>query len=198
MQLKSPKFLDDDCACVRRAIKDESSAYQVLYNRYKHRILAYIRIRIDNKNDAKEITDRTFTKAFAKIKKIKQPQYFRAWLFKIATNEIRMYQRTLATKIQATSVEDVPEHELTSKPDCESLTASVNETLRQLSQKEQDIIIYRQYQKKEIKEIAKIMGCSDDMASYMLKKALKKFAVLYQSKYNLGPSKKEGDTNEKV
>lgn len=196
--IKIPKYLDDDAVCVLRAQKEESSAYQTLYSRYKHRILAYIRLRIDNKNDAREITDRTFSKAFDKIAKIKEPQFFRQWLFKIAINEIKMYHRTLATKIQATSVEDMPEQELASNPGENTLSTSVNQTLKQLTQKEQDIIIYRQYQKKDIKEIAKIMCCSEDMVSYTLKKALDKFAKLYVSKYKLGPSQKEGEKNEKV
>lgn len=194
----NPKYLNDDAVCVSRAIKDEASAYQTLYDRYKHRIFQYIRLRIGNKEDARDLTARTFHKAFAKISKLQQPQYFRAWLFKIAMREIIDYYRTKARKIQATSVEDLPEQELSSNPGHNSLTASVNQTLRQLSQKEQDIIIYRQYQKKDIKEIAEIMGCSEDMVRYTLKKALKRFAVLYQKKYNLGPTKKEGDENEKV
>lgn len=198
MVSKSPKYLNDDCACVQRAIKDESSAYQVLYDRYKHRIYRYIWLRIEIKEDARELTARTFNKAFAKLAKIKEPQYFRQWLFKIAINEIKMYHRSLATKIEATSIEDMPEHELADNPGVSTTTKSVAWTMSQLNEKEQEIINYRHIQKKEIKEIAKLTGYSEDMVSYVLKKALKKFADLYSSKYKLGPAKKEGDNNEKV
>lgn len=198
MEAKTPKYLDDDCACVLRTLKDEASAYQALYNRYKHRILGYIRLRIDNKDDARDIMARTLNKAFANLHKIKEPQYFKQWIFKIAINEIRMYHRAQSTRIQATSVEDMPEVELANNPKENAVSESVRNTLKQLTTKEQDIINYRFYQKKDIKEIAKIMGCSDDMISYTLKKALKKFEEIYQSKYSLGPSKKEGDKNEKV
>jgi len=194
---ETPKYLESDESCVLRAQKDESNAYQVLYNRYKHRIYRYIWLRIENKEDARDITARTLNKAFAKLSKIKEPQYFRQWLFKIAINEIRMYHRSRATRIVTTSVEDMPEHELSDNPNVSTITNSVVWTLSQLNQQEQDIINYRLIQKKEIDEIAKLTGKKIDAIKYILKKARKNFIEIYKNKYKLGPEKKEGDRNEK-
>lgn len=198
MDVKTPKYLDDDYACVGRAIKDESSAYQVLYDRYKHRIYQYIRLRIDNKDDASELTSNTFDKAFHKLKTLKQPQYFRQWLFKIAINEIKMYHRSHATKIETTSIEDMPEHELANHPADNPISDSVKWTINQLKPPEQDILNYRLLQKKEIAEIAKLTGKNIDAVNYLLKKARKNFTKIYLKKYKLGPEKKAGDENEKV
>lgn len=194
----NPKYLNDDAVCVIRAQKAEASAYQVLYNRYKHRLLGYIRLRVDDKGDARDILARTFNKAFTNLSKIKQPQYFKQWIFKIAVNEIKMYHREHKTKIQATSIEDMPEIELADNPKSNSISESVRDTLKQLSAKEQDIVNYRFYQKKDIKEIAAILNISEDMVSYNLSKILEKFKEIYQNKYKLGPAKKEGEKNETV
>ncbi|MBS4015579.1 MAG: sigma-70 family RNA polymerase sigma factor [Candidatus Latescibacteria bacterium] len=194
----NPKYLNDDAACVIRAQKAETSAYQALYNRYKHRLLGYIRLRVDCKDDARDILARTLNKAFANLQKIKQPQYFKQWIFKIALREISNYHRAQKTRIQATSVEDVPEIELAHNPKNNSLTESVRDTLKYLTNQEQDIINYRLFQKKEISEIADITGLSNQMIYYTLKKALNKFGDMYKSKYKLGPEKKEGEKNEAV
>jgi RNA polymerase sigma-70 factor (ECF subfamily) len=199
MQEKTPKYLESDESCVKRACKDESSAYQILYNRYKHRIYRFIWLKIEKKEDAKEITDKVFDKAFSKLSKIKEPQYFRAWLFKIAINEVKMYHRALSVRINATSVEEMPEQELAAdNPGISALSQSVVWTFNELSQQEQDIINYRLIQKKEIDEIAKLLGINNDAVKYLLKKARKKFIDIYKSKYKLGPVKKAGDENEKV
>lgn len=198
METKNPKYLNDDTVCVMRAQKDEANAYQVLYNRYKHRILGYIRLRIDDKDDARDIMARTLNKAFANLHKIKEPQYFKQWIFKIAINEIRMYHRAQSSRIQATSVEDMPEAELANNPKGNSVSESVRDTLKHLSQEELEFINLRHYQKKSIEEIVEITGKNHDAVKYILKKALKKFGDMYKSKYRLGPEKKEGEKNETV
>jgi len=197
MNNKTPKYLESDESCVLRAQKNESNAYQVLYSRYKHRIYQYIWLRIENKEDARDITARTLNKAFAKLNKIKEPLHFQKWLFKIASNEIKMYHRSLTTRIKTTSVEDMPEHELSENSGVSAITTSVVWTISQLSQQEQDIINYRLIQKKEIDEIAKLTGKKIDAIKYILKKARKNFTEIYKNKYKLGPEKKEGDRNEK-
>ncbi len=199
MVVKTPKYLETDESCVLRIRNNESSAYQTLYSRYKHRIYRFIWLKIEKKEDAKEITDKVFDKAFAKISKIKEPQFFRQWLFKIAINEVKMYHRALSVRINATSVEEMPEQELIAdNPGVSALSQSVVGTFNELSHQEQDIINYRLIQKKEIDEIAKLLGINNDAVKYLLKKARKKFTDIYKSKYKLGPAKKEGDVNEKV
>lgn len=191
-----PNYLNDDAECVQRALRNEINAYQVLYERYKLRIYRYIWLRIENKADARDLTARTFHNAFAKLKKLKKPQYFRQWLFKIAINEIRMYRRSLASTIKTTSIEELPKQALKDNPGVSAVTESVIWTMNQLTQPEQDILNYRLIQKRDIDEIAQTMGISKQMAYYLLRKATKKFAEIYQSKYKLAPDRKEGEKNE--
>lgn len=198
MDIKTPKYLESDESCVNRALHNESSAYQGLYARYKHRIYRYIWLRIENKEDARDLTARTLNKAFANLNKLKEPQYFRQWLFNIAINEIRMYRRSLASRIKTTSVEDTPEQELSDNPGISALSQSVVWTLKQLNQQEQDILNYRLIQRKEIDEIAKMLGLSKQMVYHILQKATIKFSKIYSSKYKIGPNKEVGDKNETV
>lgn len=193
---KNPKYLIDDAVCVQRAQKAEASAYQALYNRYKHRLFGYIRLRVDDKDDARDILARTLNKAFTNLQKIRQPQYFKQWIFKIAMREISNYHRAQKTRIQATSVEDAPEAELADNPKNNSVSASVRDILKHLSPIEIELINMRHYQKKSIDEIVEMTGKNRDAVKYILKKALNKFGDMYKSKYKLGPEKKEGEKNE--
>ncbi len=192
----TPKYLKDDAACVLRAIKGEASAYQVLYNRYKHRLYGYIRLRISNREDAQEILTRTLIKAFTNLTKIKQPKNFKTWIFKIATNEIRTYQRNQTTNLNTTSIEHIPETLLTNDPKENSITQQVRETLNLLNPNELNLIDLRFYQKKTINEIAEFTNKKPEVIKYQLKKALNKFARFYQKKYKLELTKHQKEDNK--
>ncbi|MEO0075747.1 MAG: sigma-70 family RNA polymerase sigma factor [candidate division WOR-3 bacterium] len=195
---KTPKYLDSDAECVKRALQKEVNAYQVLYERYKNRIYRYIWLKVDNKEDARDLTEQTFNKAFMKLAKLKEPTYFRQWLFKIANNEIKMYHRSQTSRIKTDSLDDAAQGKVMDNPGLSALSQSVIWTLQQLNKQEQEIIRYRLIEKKEIAEIAKITGKKIDAVKYLLRKARKRFIKIYKKNYNLGPEKKEGDKNEKV
>ncbi|MCX7786002.1 MAG: sigma-70 family RNA polymerase sigma factor [candidate division WOR-3 bacterium] len=194
----NPKYLNDDKACVLRAINGEVSAYQVLYHRYKYRLFGFIRLRVDDKEDAQDILVRTLNKAFSNLNRIQNPKNFKQWLFKICLNEIRNYLRNQNTKIKVTSLENISESELINDPKDNPLTQSVHNTLQQLNPAELAIIDWRFFQQRSIAEIAELTGKKPEAIKYLLKKALKKFAHLYQSEYKLGPAKKEDEKNETV
>lgn len=195
---KIPKYLETDAQCVKRALQNEVNAYQVLYERYKNRIYRYIWLKVDNKEDARDLTEQTLNKAFTKLNKLKEPAYFRQWLFKIADNEIKMYHRAHTSRIKTTSLNDACKHAVVNNPGVSALSQSVIWTLQQLDKEEQDMLYYRLIEKKEIAEIAKITGKKIDAVKYQLRKARKRFIEIYKKNYKLGPEKKEGDKNEKV
>jgi RNA polymerase sigma-70 factor (ECF subfamily) len=133
MNNKTPKYLDDDSACVLRAQKGEADAFRVLYQRYRHRILAFVRFRVKNHEIAVEITNQTFTKAFDKITQLKEPKVFCQWLFSIARNEIKMYFRDKKTDLADTSsIEDLIEHPLTAGSENNPLARSVRLIMKHL------------------------------------------------------------------
>ncbi|MDQ2741793.1 MAG: sigma-70 family RNA polymerase sigma factor [Chloroflexota bacterium] len=80
------ELADGDAALVRAA-RDEPAAFGSLYERYRHRVYAYLRARVSNEQDAADLTQQVFLRAFRGL-----PRYrgdgsgFAAWLFRIAHN----------------------------------------------------------------------------------------------------------------
>jgi len=78
---------------VERAKRDPA-AFGELYNFYYSRILNYIYRRILDVDTAEELTSNTFFKALKALPKYRRRSSFRAWIYRIATNEIKMFWRS--------------------------------------------------------------------------------------------------------
>ena len=78
---------------VSQARDGNRSAFAQLADRFHQDIFRMIYYRIRSREDAEDIAQDVFLKAFQKISSIKDPAKFRGWLFSITLNRIRDFQR---------------------------------------------------------------------------------------------------------
>jgi RNA polymerase sigma-70 factor (ECF subfamily) len=173
---------------VRQAQRDRD-AFARLYDHYHPRIFGYILRRTANLEAAQDITSETFLKALAKLWQFRWRSVpFSSWLYKIATNEINQYFRKAEYK-KSVSLEELQEQgfELLSPHDPESELIEAQEKLKQhqdfleiqakivqLPAKYQEVIALRFFEKKQIKEIAEILGKREGTIKSLLHRAVEK------------------------
>ena len=76
-----------DFELIDLAIKsNDQNAFKKLMNHYKSSIYFTILKMINNTDDAEDLTNEAFSKAFNKLNKFKKDYTFSTWLFKIAIN----------------------------------------------------------------------------------------------------------------
>ena len=78
---------------VRRARDGDISAYDDLVKRYQERIYATIYHMTSNHEDASDLAQEAFIKAFSALKSFKGGSSFYTWLYRIAINEALMLVR---------------------------------------------------------------------------------------------------------
>jgi RNA polymerase sigma-70 factor (ECF subfamily) len=96
LDLEEEARLDEDSArLVVEAQRGDSSALATLYERYFEAIYAYLRVALKDRHEAEDRAQQVFTKALEALPKYKpRPNTpFRAWLFRVARNEVISYQR---------------------------------------------------------------------------------------------------------
>ncbi|MCX7756737.1 MAG: sigma-70 family RNA polymerase sigma factor [candidate division WOR-3 bacterium] len=159
---------------VCQAQADNTYAFRILYDNYKNQIYQFIRFKVKNSEDTKDLVIQTFTKAFQKIKTLKTPEAFGSWLYKIAENEVKMYFRTQRLKSNPTvnTSKSFNPH-----PDIQSIR--VKEALNKLTAIEQNLIYYRYFENRSVPEIAELTAKSPEQIKYLLSKARKKFRRYY-------------------
>ena len=118
-----------------------------LYRQYSGKVLAYIRARVDNEQDAEDLCSTVFMKAWANL-----PDYdgerasVSTWLFSLAHNAVVDHLRARRPSAELTETIPAPERD----PELEALA----QALESLPARERDVIVLHYYQGLSLKEIA--------------------------------------------
>ncbi len=76
-------------AALIRAARDEPEAFGLIYQRYVDRVFAYSRTRLASSEDAADLTQQIFVRAFQALPRYRPGETpFAAWLFRIAANAV--------------------------------------------------------------------------------------------------------------
>ena len=180
--------LSEEKELVRRA-RDDPDAFAKLYDQYYPRIFGYILRRTANLEAAQDVTSETFLKALGKLWQFQWRNVsFSAWLYKIATNETNQYFRKAEYR-KSVSLEELREQGLelasTSDPESELIAAQdrlkqhqdfleIQERIVRLPGKYQEVITLRFFEKKQIKEIAEILGKKEGTIKSLLHRAVER------------------------
>ena len=180
--------LSEEKELVRQAQK-APDAFAKLYDQYYPKIFGYVLRRTANLEAAQDITSETFFKALRKLWQFQWRNIsFSSWLYKIAANEINQYFRKAEYK-KSISLEELQEQgfELISPHDPESELIEAQEKLKQhqdfleiqekivrLPAKYQEVIALRFFEKKQINEIAEILGKKEGTIKSLLHRAVEK------------------------
>lgn len=155
---------DQERLLIGRVHAGEEAAVRELVDRHKDRLFAFIWRMTRHEQDAEDICQETFLKAFAAIDSF-SPQYrFSTWLFtigyRISLNRMRRKPvRTVDVDLSAISsaVEDVKREELFESPDAVELKDCVWQAVDQLSPPQRATVLLFYRHEKGCQEIAKVL-----------------------------------------
>ena len=176
-QLESnSKIWDEDQILVSAARRDTEAAGR-LFDKYYSEILGYIYHCTYDSTIAEDLTSNVFLAVFHHIGRYKWRQIpFRAWLYRIAINEVRMYwRRQKRIKIISLQPDD---DEYTAGPSATGSIESAEEyrllykALLELRMKYRTVIILRYFEDKSIADICEITGRKEGTIKSQLHRGL--------------------------
>jgi RNA polymerase sigma-70 factor (ECF subfamily) len=160
---------EEDREAVRRVQAGETEAFEVLVEKYKRKTfrLAYSVLR--DQEEALDVAQEAFVKAFRSLPKFKGESAFYTWLFRITMNVALDRRRQRATRAKSLGAEDVPpeEWERTAvasepSPDEEAVGAErrarIARALESLPDHHRSIIILSDIQGLSYREIAEVLA----------------------------------------
>ncbi len=172
--------------------KNDPEAFGRLYDEYYQPIFGFMYSRTHNAEVAKDLTSETFFQALKNIQKYK-PQKgasFKSWLFSISVAQVGNYFRRRMKMFEVTT-EEAPEivaHEefrpdiaYRMGEDAEELKTQielVTKLMKQLNQKQQDILTLRFFSKLSVPEIALALRMKEGTVKSHIHRALKKLQSL--------------------
>jgi RNA polymerase sigma-70 factor (ECF subfamily) len=158
---------------VKRAQRGDLQAYDELVKRYQERIYATVYHMTANHEDANDLAQEAFIKAYSALKSFKGGSSFYTWLYRIAVNKTINFLKQRKNKFHL-SLNDIDfnaEHD----PDLMALISDktpnrdvalselqkkLNEALLKLSEPHRMVVILHDVQGQSHDEIAEVMGCN--------------------------------------
>ena len=102
-----PVAPESDAAVIDRAIAGDDVAFQILFRRHRDRVRALVHRCARNADEAEDLVQMVFIKAFLGLAGFRGNAAFTTWLTRIALNECTNYLRSLKKrKIWLSEVED--------------------------------------------------------------------------------------------
>ena len=184
---------DLDWAIVQRVQNGEVSAFNQLVQKYRQPLFSTIYNMTGNREDATDIAQEVFIKAFQSIKRFRGQASFYTWLYRIAVNSSITFIKR-AKKQRFINYETIDET-LVSSEILEYFTAKIktekgallkelqeklNEALQKLSPKHRIVVILHEVEGMSHKEIAEITKTSEGTVRSRLHYAKKMLQAFLQ------------------
>ena len=155
-------------------IKGSKEAFVSLIEIYKEYLYKTAFLYVKNQHDASDIFQETVYKAFISIHKIKTPEYFKTWITKILINNINDKFR----KSSKVVLMDGTEYSINYQDTIDTVSSiDLYNAIDNLSGKHKIAIILRYMQDMSIKDIAKVMSCSENTVKSYIHRALKSLRI---------------------
>ncbi len=166
--------LSDDVALVRRVQDDDATAFDILVNKYRSRLFSVIYNMTSNKEDAFDLTQDVFIKAYRGIKNFNQKSSFFSWIYRIAINaSLSHIKRTkLRRFFSLENIDESGDYQFTFDGMTDSndanrstflkeLQENLNIALQKLSNKHRAVVVLCEIEGLSSSEVASILKCSE-------------------------------------
>lgn len=189
--MEGPVTTTDDAAWIARARSGDEAAFEALLNRYERQIYAYIyRMMGGNPNDAEDLTQETFLKAFRAMGRTSEDLHVSAWLHRIASNccldELRRRQRIRWQPWETSKHDRLLRGSAGENPERSMLRVEAEGTvqaiLNRMSVRNMQTLVLREYEGLSCDEISEVLGISRSAvksALFRAREEFRKYAVAY-------------------
>ncbi len=176
-QLESNSEMWDEDQMLVSAARHDTEAAGRLFDKYYSEVLGYIHHCTFDTAVTEDLTSNVFLAAFRHLGRYRWRQIpFRAWLFRIATNEVRMHWRR-QRRVKMVSLEPDADIHAAGPSAADSLETAeeyrlVHKALLELRLKYRTVIILRYFEDKAIAEICEITGRKEGTVKSQLHRGL--------------------------
>jgi RNA polymerase sigma-70 factor (ECF subfamily) len=164
---------DSDQMLVSRVQNGDVAAFDTLVRKYRERLYGVIYNLTSNREDAADLTQESFIKAFSSINRFKGKSAFFTWLYRIGVNTTLSHLKRNRFR-RFFSLENIQEEgsnaqiieTLAAKHKSEKgallseLQEKLNEAMQKLSPKHRTVVVLFEIEGLSHQEIAEIAGCS--------------------------------------
>ena len=153
----------EDADLIRQATRGNVESFNLLVSRWEKRVYNYLLRITANREDALDLTQDAFLKAYQNLRKLDDPGRFAPWLYRIAHNEAYSMFRKRKPQTDVEEIEpEATETKITmggSSVFPMELSLAVAGALDRLSADQREAVVLKIYQGFKFEEMAEILSC---------------------------------------
>lgn len=171
-----------DLALVEATRRGDSRAFEKLIDRYQKPLFATALGMLTDREDASDVTQTAFIKAFEKLDSFDGERKFFSWIYAIlvneARNQLRRRRRIEPLEEEPVAGQRTPEEELHAK----RLRRSVESALELLSAEHREVIVMKHYGELSYREISLTLGVAEKRVKSRLFEARRRLVAIMNGK----------------
>jgi RNA polymerase sigma-70 factor (ECF subfamily) len=168
--------IEHDRGLVRHVQEGNPEAFDELVERNKSRVIGVLYNMLGNREDAADLAQEVFVKAFHSISGFRNESSFYGWIYRIAINTALNFLKQrkepqLSLNEWSANVEEDPVYrELVAREsvhrdmDRDDLRERLNEALQKLSKDHRAVVVLHDIEGLRHQEVAKVLGCTEATA----------------------------------
>jgi len=146
----------EDADLISRVRRGDVEAFNLLVSRWEKRVFNYLLRLTGRPEDAMDLSQEAFLKAYQNIRKLDDPARFGPWLYRIAHNEAYSLFRKRRPE---TALEDAGPERNPAPGFPMDLSLAVTAALDRLNPEQREAVVLKVYEGFKFEEMAEVLGC---------------------------------------
>ena len=168
----------DDRQLIEQFLDGEQRSFNLLVERYRERIYLLVWRMVRNREDALDLSQEVFVKAYKNLKSFRHESNFYTWLYRIAVNLSLNFTKREKFK-SFLSLSDLSDRFTSGSSPSEDLerdqlSGLIDRAVMKLPEKQRAVFILRHYEELSIREVAELLGRSEGTIKANYYQAIKK------------------------
>lgn len=173
---------------INQVLNGQTAAYSVLVERYKDLVFTLALRMLKNREEAEEVSQDTFVKAYKSLVKFKGDSKFSTWLYKIAYNSCLDRLKTYKKDYALVAIDEFTERDIKTLDNAfEQLAAkeqgeAIKACMELLPPEDSFILTLFYFEDQSLEEISGVLGITPNNVKVKLFRSRKKLATVLKEK----------------
>lgn len=179
---------NNDQLYIEKILKGDTNSFAVLVDKYKDMVFSLALKVMKNREEAEEVSQDTFIKAYRSLKNFKGDSKFSTWLYKIAYHNCMDRLKKISRKYNTDTIDEVVENKISATDDVlqtierKERAEIIKECLNELPEDERSILWFFYFEELSLKEITEVTEYSENNVKVKLHRARKKLLAVIQNR----------------
>lgn len=180
---------NQDQLIINKVLQGNTNAFAELVNTYKDLVFTLALKMVKNREEAEEVSQDTFIKAFKNLSKFKGDSKFSTWLYKITYHNCLDRFKKNEKEYNTRSIETMVSFNVSSSDDVlksmekEDRAKMLKECLEELPEEERTVLWFFYYKELSLKEIIEVTQFSEGNIKVKLHRARKRLLAIVQERF---------------